>query len=223
MKSPSEWIGILAKHQNRQYYRDQTPESLEALIWLAKEYAPTVIVELGTCFGLSLRAWIAANTGARITAIDRTFRHLKDGLKALPMDLAGINLIERDIEDVDFLSLWNETDRVLLYCDVHGAELVRSIVDNAIDLLPANSLVVVDDLWYSEDKLNPTTAQRFFAEVVSHQTDPMIAQEHQPCYFAHHWAGGSLFGFAEAPVVCEYLNQWRIDTGFQSKVAWWLT
>uniref|UniRef100_A0A6M3LU55 Putative methyltransferase n=1 Tax=viral metagenome TaxID=1070528 RepID=A0A6M3LU55_9ZZZZ len=224
MKSPSEWIDTLAQHQNRQYYRDQTPESLEVLIELARDYKPTIIVELGTCFGLSLRAWIAANTAARIVAIDKTFKHLRAGLKALPMDLSRIiNLVEKDIEDVDFSSLWRDSDRVLLYCDVHGDALMAHILSHAIDLLPENSLVIVDDVWYNKKELDSTSARQFFEDAVSQQTDPEISQDHQPRHFARYWAGGSFFGFEEVPRLCRYLNQVRINAKFESKVLWWIT
>uniref|UniRef100_A0A6M3ITL7 Putative glycosyltransferase n=1 Tax=viral metagenome TaxID=1070528 RepID=A0A6M3ITL7_9ZZZZ len=222
MKSPSEWIEILAKHQNRQYYRDQTPESLGILIDLARGFVPDIIVELGTCFGLSLRAWIAADTDARITAIDSTFKHLRDGLKVLPLDLSKIkiDLIEKDIEGIFFPALWGNDSKVLLYCDVHGGQLMGHILNHAVTILPSGSLVVIDDVWYSEIRLDETTARRFFDDVVSQQTDPNIGREHQPRYFADYWQSGSLFGFEEVPTICEYLNEQRIGAKMKSKVLW---
>lgn len=222
MKSPSEWIEILAQHQRRQYYRDQTPASLEILIDLARSFAPDIIVELGTCFGLSLRAWIVADTGARITAIDSTFKHLRDGLKVLPLDLSKLDLIEKDIEDITFPALWRNDSKVLLYCDVHGGQLMGHIWNYAITILPSGSLVVIDDVWYSENMLDEATARQFFVDVVSHQTDPMIVREHQPRHFAAYWQGGSLFGFEEVPIICEYLNQYRVSAEMKSKVLWFL-
>ncbi len=99
-------IHTLARSHNRLYFRDQTPASLAALVSLAEELQPTRIVELGTCQGLSLRAWLMARTKAKITAIDLSFGALKSSLAAAPVDLSRVTLIEQDILSLDFSRLW---------------------------------------------------------------------------------------------------------------------
>ncbi len=79
-----EWIERLASFQNRLYYRDQTPQSLNALVELVHQYNPTKIVELGRLSGLSLRAWLSAKSDAEIIAIDRSFAALHRSQQYLP-------------------------------------------------------------------------------------------------------------------------------------------
>ena len=95
-------IHTLARSHNRLYFRDQTPASLAALVGLAEELQPTRIVELGTCQGLSLRAWLMARTDAQITAIDLSFGALKNSLAAAPVDLSRVTLMEQNILTLDF-------------------------------------------------------------------------------------------------------------------------
>ncbi|MDI6853136.1 MAG: glycosyltransferase [Deltaproteobacteria bacterium] len=208
-------IRILARHQQRLYYRDQSPAGLAALVKLAEAHQPTKIVELGTLSGLSLRAWLAADTQAEIIAVDLSFAALQQSLKPAPLDLCRVRLLERNIRQTDFRRLWEPGDRVLLYLDAHDqpdAPIMEHLLEQALPILPAGSLVVVDDLWYSPETLTPANARAFFRNRVFHEIDPL------QCFsgaYASYWQGGSFMGFAEVGPFIAWVNARRIPLNFQ--------
>ena len=57
-----QMIDVMARRENRLYYRDQSARTMSSLAALARQLDPSVIVELGTLGGLSLRTWIASTT-----------------------------------------------------------------------------------------------------------------------------------------------------------------
>ncbi|MFB0552155.1 MAG: glycosyltransferase [Phycisphaerae bacterium] len=201
-----EWIDTLALTQNRLYYRDQTPKSLNMLVELVHRYKPTKIVELGTLSGLSLRAWLAAKSKAEVIAIDLSFKPLFKSQEVLPVDLSGVRLLEQDILKTDFRQLWSEEDKVLLYIDAHdqpNTSIMTHILDNALPLLPPGSIVTVDDLWYYPEVLTNNSVSKFFEEVTINEIDPLQCFEG---YCAPYWKGGFFVGFREVVSLVEWVN-----------------
>ncbi len=200
----------LARAHRRLYFRDQTPASLAALISLAEEFQPTRIVELGTCLGLSLRAWLAARTHARLMAIDLSFAPLRHTLDESPVDLSRVTLLEQDILQADFSRLWDSGDRVLLYVDAHDqpqVPIMAHVLQHALPALPPGSLLVVDDLWHSPAPLDPENIKAFFHSQVLPEIDPLQCF---PGHYASYWQGGAFMGFAETITLLTWVNQQRL-------------
>lgn len=215
-------IHCLARAQRRLYYRDQSPATLANLVRLAEKHRPTRIVELGTMSGLSLRAWLAADLPANLTAVDLSFAALKESRRAAPLDLSRVTLLQEDIRRLDFQGLRGPDNRVLLYVDAHdspGVPLMEHILHQALPRLPEGSLVVVDDLWYSPDTLAVAGAEGFFAARVLNDIDPL------QCFTGHYapyWRGGSFMGFAETVPFLAWVNRNRVALEFdrEHKGAW---
>ena len=200
-------IHALARSHNRLYFRDQTPASLTALVGLAEELQPTRIVELGTCQGLSLRAWLMARTKAKITAVDLSFGALKSSLAAAPVDLSRVTLIEQNILSLDFSRLWGPGDRVLLYIDAHdqpGVPIMARCLEHALPALPKGSLVVVDDLWHSPAVLSPDNAAAFFQAARAPGNRPAAVLSGALRFLL---AGRRVRGFAEAIPLLSWVNR----------------
>ncbi|CAN2046927.1 putative Glycosyltransferase [Candidatus Magnetomoraceae bacterium gMMP-1] len=213
-----DWILKLAYDQNRLYYRDQTPESLKYLLELVYLYQPIKIVELGTLSGLSLRTWLLADSQLNIVAIDFSFKALHQSQQILSLDLSRVKLIEQDILKINFSQLGIAKDKVLFYVDAHdqsGVPIMNHILNNIIPLLPKRSLVVVDDLWYSDTILSDDNAYRFFEKKVINEIDSLQCFEG---YFAPYWKGGSFFGFREVIPLMEWINQNKVELIFDESV-----
>ena len=213
-----EWITKLATAQNRLYYRDQTPESLNDLVKLVDQYKPTKIVELGTLSGLSLRTWLSADTNAEIVAIDLSFAPLRQSREIIPVNLSRVKLLEQNILQVDFSRLWGPEDIVLLYVDAHDqpkVPIMEHVLRNAVPVLPSGSIVVVDDLWYSQTTLSQDNALKFFENTVINEIDPLQCFQG---YYAPYWKGASFWGFREVIPLMEWVNRNRIELIFKSGV-----
>lgn len=211
----SEWIAKLATTQNRLYYRDQTPESLEYLVQLVDRNKPTKIVELGTLSGLSLRTWLSVNSDVEIFAIDLSFASLRSSLEIIPMDFSRVKFIEQDILQVDFSKIWGAEDKVLLYIDAHdqpNVPIMEHMLKNAVPTLPSGCVVVVDDLWYSDELLDNESSQNFFQKVVINEIDSLQCFEG---YYAPYWKGGSFFGFLEVVPLMKWVNENQIELIFK--------
>ena len=211
------WIDILAYRDNRLYYRDQTSESLVALGRLARDFDPTVIVELGTLGGLSLRAWLRSAPEARVTAVDLSFATLRESINILPLDLYRITLLEADIMTVDFSSLWGPGDRVLFFVDAHdlpNIPIMGHVLGTAVPSLPPGSLMVVDDLWHSPVELSADTAETFLREKVREEIDWLQCFE---AHYAPYHGGGSFLGFREVVPLLDYVNARGIALRFDGK------
>lgn len=215
----NDWIEKLRVAQGRNYYRDQTPESLELLVKLARRFMPTRIVELGTHWGLSLRAWVHANTGADIVTVDwGGFKGIELGYDACPFDLSKVTAVKADVRDLR--PAWDDDDRVLLYCDVHGVETMRYIIADLIPALPPGSLVVVDDVWASGDDLDEYGFGRFFARYVARDVDP-DQPDNEPRHYGRYWGTGrSIIGFEEINELLRYVNHHAVDCLFDAKTMW---
>ena len=218
----ARWIKILADLQGgRSGYSDQQPESLAALVELARTVKPTKVVEIGTSYGLSLRAWLEV-PDVEVVAIDMFFDPLRKSHVVLPFDWDRVDLIETDVMDVNLPALWKPDDVVILYFDCHGARQMRYVLD-AIPSLPDWSVVAVDDMWYSPEELNGDNVQAFFDVVILPQIDTDAPHCLRPKDYAFYWEGGSFFSFGEVEPLMSFVNQHRYRLRFEPgiKMVWW--
>lgn len=201
------WIEGIAGREKRLYYRDQTVDSLEELVGIARRHGIRHVVELGTLSGLSLRTWLSADPGLRVTAVDLSFEALRQSSAEIPVDFGRVRLVEGDITKIDLRSLWNADERVLLFVDAHdleGVPIMRNVLESAVPFLPDGSIVVVDDLWHSKEPLDVDSAKRFLSGRMMGEIDWLQCFDG---YFAPYWGGGSFMGFREVVPLMEWVNQ----------------
>jgi FkbM family methyltransferase len=210
----SHWISLISIIENRLYYRDQSAESLESLTALARGVAPTIIVELGTLCGMSTRAWTLAVPNARIHAVDLSFKAFWKANEHFPVVTSRITFHEQNILSMDFKTLWSDRDRVLFFVDAHdlaNVPIMRHVLKNALPHLPKDSLVVVDDIWFSQERLGPNNVEEYFDKFLLGQIDEL------QCFTGHYapyHKGGSFMGFREVWPLMEFVNSRGIDLGF---------
>lgn len=215
----SKWIETLKLQHNSLPFCSQTSQSLATLSNLADRYRPTKIVELGAGWGLSLRCWLLASWQVEVTSIDFDLANLHKSEQFIPLDLSKIKLLEQDILTVDFSQLWQATDKVLLYInasDRPGVPILEHILDRVLPLLPINSLVVIDNIWYSPTSLmSQHIVARFWEDSIFPQIDP--AQDFEG-YFASYWKGGSVFGRLGIIHLMNWVNTHQIELLVRSDV-----
>ena len=203
----ARWIEVVSGKDNRLYYRDQSVQSLARLADIVRWHDPTVIVELGTLSGLSLRTWLAASQRARVVAVDLSFAPLAETRNVLPVDLSRVTLLEQDILKTDFARLWTPQDRVVFFVDAHdlpNVPIMTHVLTTALPSLPDGSVVVVDDLWFSEERLTPENVWQFLESHVLGEIDEL------QCFHAHfapYHDGGSFLGFAEVIPLLQFVNE----------------
>lgn len=202
-----QMIDVMARRENRLYYRDQSARTMSSLASLARQLDPSVIVELGTLGGLSLRTWIGSTKRTRIYAVDLSFQTLRETMEFLPADLSRVTLLEQDILKTDFSRLWTAQDKVIFFVDAHdlpNVPIMKHVLETALPSLPDGSLVVVDDLWFSEERLTPANARAFLEDHVCNEIDEL------QCFNGHYapyHEGGSFLGFAEVIPLLEFVNR----------------
>ncbi|MEN6335042.1 MAG: tetratricopeptide repeat protein, partial [Phycisphaerales bacterium] len=202
-----EMIDVMARRENRLYYRDQSARTMSSLAALARQLKPSVIVELGTLGGLSLRTWIASTSQTRIYAVDLSFQTLRETMEFLPADLSRVTLLEQDILKTDFPRLWSPQDKVIFFVDAHdlpNVPIMKHVLETVLPSLPDGSLVVVDDLWFSEERLTHENARGFLEDRVCNEIDEL------QCFSGHYapyHEGGSFLGFAEVIPLLEFVNR----------------
>ncbi|MDI6448143.1 glycosyltransferase [Anaerobaca lacustris] len=204
-------ISSMARTENRLYYRDQSAQTMTSLAGYARALDPTVIVELGTLAGLSLRTWVTSAQRAKIYAVDLSFDKLRETMNLLPVDLSRVTLLEQDILKTDFSCLWTEQDRVIFFVDAHdlpGVPIMEHVLTTALPALPDGSLVIVDDLWFSEERLTRDNAQAFLDGRVVGEIDELQCFEG---HYAPYHEGGSFMGFAEVGPLLEFVNRHGIE------------
>lgn len=219
----AQWIRVLAELQGgRPGYSDQQPESIAALVKLAERTNPTKVVEIGTSYGLSLRAWLEIPS-IEVIAIDMFFNPLWQSHKALPFDTNRVDTIEADIMSVNLPALWEPDDCVILYFDCHGANQMSYTLTKAVPFLPKGSVVAVDDMWYSPEILDENNLQAFLSETVLPQIDEDAPHGLRPSSYAPYWKGGSFFSFDEVTPLMAYLAGNSIPANFEPgiKFLWW--
>lgn len=211
------WLDLNSHIYNRLYYRDQSLLTLSSLMKLAEEFKPTVIVELGTLAGFSLRAWIASTRKANIVSIDLSFKTLKETMKLFPADLSRVFFFEQDILKTDFTSMWGPKDKVIFFVDAHDLPnvfIMDHILTNVLPRLPDGSLFVVDDLWFSEERLTSENAKTFFNNRVLEEIDEL------QCFTGHYapyHESGAFMGFAEVIPLLEFVNAHGIKLVFDNQ------
>lgn len=222
MEKYIHWIKTLADLQGgRPGYSDQQPGSLAALVELARKVEPTKVVEIGTSYGLSLRAWLEV-PDLEVIAIDMFFDPLRKSHAVLPFDWDRVDLIEADVMNVNLPALWGTDDCVILYFDCHGASQMSYVLE-AVSSLPDRSIVAVDDMWYSPEVLDEDNVQAFFDAVVLPQIDADAPHCLRPESYAPYWEGGSFFSFGEVVPLMNWVKQERYRLHFEPgvKLAWW--
>lgn len=212
----SSWISAIAVDQNRLYYRDQTPESLQTLFDLVQKYHPSRIVELGTLNGISLRTWLAADSNLKVTAIDLSFKPLRESEKLIPLNLKRVKLVETDILKLqNFGNLFDLSERILFYIDAHdlpGIPIMEHLINTAFPQLPDRSIIAIDDIWYSMETLtNREMAESFFDRCVADQIDSL---QYCEFFYAPYWEGGSFMGFPEIIPFLNWINKFRVKLEF---------
>jgi len=201
-----EQIASMARADNRLYYRDQSSQTMASLARQARELDPTVVVELGTLAGLSLRTWVTAAPRAKIYAVDLSFQTLRETLRLLPADLSRVTLLEQDILKTNFPSLWTAQDKIIFFVDAHdlpGVPIMEHVLTTALPSLPDGSIVIVDDLWFSPERLTRDNAQAFLDRRVVGEIDELQCFEG---HYAPYQAGGSFMGFAEVIPLLKFVN-----------------
>ncbi|MBF0244559.1 MAG: class I SAM-dependent methyltransferase [Planctomycetes bacterium] len=212
--SLNHWIHFFSVIENRLYYRDQSANSLNSLITLAQSHRPSIIVELGTLSGMSTRAWTLAVPNLPIHAVDFSFIAFWHTNEFFQVDTSNITFHEKNILDMDFTTLWSDSDRVLLFVDAHDmpdASIMRHVFCNALPHLPKDSLVVVDDVWYSNERLGSDNVQAYFNHFLLGQIDEL------QCFTGHYapyHKDGSFMGFQEVLPLMDFINSHGIDLGF---------
>jgi len=215
------WIRALADYQGgRPHFADQTPESLYVLKQLVGVHRPTVIIELGTVYGLSTRLWLEEAPTATIHCIDAGFGPLRGTKAALPYNEHGLTLHESWVHDVRLQDLWAEDDKVLLYVDVHSDHLH---VFDAVPDLPSRSIVVFDDVWRCGKRLeSQEEIDAFVEETVKPQIDYTAPKAIWPLRYAHYWKRGGFYGFDGVPIICNWVEQNRVSLHWEkgAKLVW---
>ena len=204
-------IKSMAEAENRLYYRDQSAQTISSLAKYAHDLKPSVIVELGTLAGLSLRTWVTSTEQAKIYAVDLSFGKLRETMQFLPVDLSRVTLLEQDILKTDFSSLWTSRDKVIFFIDAHdlpNVPIMEHVLTTVLPTLPDGSLIVVDDLWFSEERLTQENARSFLENRVVGEVDELQCFEG---HYAPYHAGGSFMGFAEAIPFLAFVNGRRIE------------
>ncbi len=215
-------INVVQHIENRLYYRDQSADSLNSLALLAKTHKPTVIVELGTLSGMSTRTWALALPSARMHAVDLAFKAFWKTNEYFPIDTSRITFHEQNILATDFKALWTASDRVLFFVDAHDepdVPIMQHVLNTALPYLPKDSLVVVDDVWFSKERLGPDNVQDYFNRFLLGQIDEL------QCFTGHYAPyhnGGSFMGFREVLPLLDFVNSRGIELGYdpQGKQVW---
>ena len=208
-KNADTWISTVIEIEQRPNYKDQTPRSLLELKKIAETFKPTLIIEIGTSSGMSLRTWLSLDD-VRVVAIDLSFSHLQTSHKHLPIDSSRLKLFETDIMKMDISELWDENERVLVFVDAHdipGVPIMEKLLLQAFPNLPPQNLVVVDDLWYSSKLLTKDNIGPYFDNIILKEIDPTQDFAGKA---AHYWEGGSFFGFDEAIPLMSWMNMHKV-------------
>jgi predicted O-methyltransferase YrrM len=207
-----KWLAEIRKLTGRPRLSDQTVESMRGLSRLVRDTDPRVIVELGTGYGLSLRTFLAASD-VQVVTVDRSHGGFRASQRVLPLsddDKGRVALLEANVLDIERVP-WYPWERVLLYVDVHGQDVMKHIIEHMVMTLPSGSIVCVDDLWYSEKRLTAETASQFYEMVVKPTVDPKAKKAQTRLrHYADYWSSGSFFGFSEIYPLMEWINRNRM-------------
>ncbi len=214
------WIETIHSYQEYPDLPLESSQNLEYLQQLGNSYKPNKIIEIGTKWGLSLRTWLKTNTDIdqEIISIDFDFNLLNKSQDWLPIDLSKVNLLQQDIFTIDFSQLWNSEDRILLYINLEnqaGIPVMEYIVNNAIPQLPLNSLVVINNIWYSPTVFNQQKINKFIELNLHQDIEPFSCFD---VYYGNYWQGGSILGGNKIISLMECINNNNLEIKIKSKI-----
>lgn len=216
------WHNTLQAHFPQQYRANHTPHSLLALYKLVKRFRPDAIVEIGTGFGLSTRALNLALGKGVLTTIEGSQYYWNRSREYLPVteeQLKNMLILNLDPRGVDIPKCWEEYEKVLLFHSTHGLGPAKHVIE-ATKKLPRLSIVVVDNMWYSEETIDADTVEIFWFEQAVQHVDPKSPI--RPRDYADYWEGGSWFGYSEINAVMAHVNTQQIQLQeLKPKMAYW--
>lgn len=213
---------ILQALHPRLYDRDESVETLMSCLELARKHDPSVIVLLDPISAPCLRAWLDRAPRAHIHAAAPDLHTLRDTVRYFPMDVSRVTFHEQDILTLDFPVLWNNNDRVLLFVGAHylpGVSIMVHVLHNALPALPQGSVVAVDGLWFSPERLAIATVQQHLDNVLLSEMDELQCAT---CHYAPYHNGGSFLGSHCTAPLLEFVNTRSISLNFEpgSKHVW---
>jgi len=217
------WIKAIADLSGRRHFADQTVGNLKTLKKLASisMLDPTVVIELGTSYGLSTRLWLEiAPSEVPIHCVDTGFTQLENSARVLPLNMDRLSLHQAWVHDVPFEQFWTSKDRVLLFVDIYSD---HQYVLDRIPQLPRGSMVIFDDVWRSARKLDTDEARaRFLEEVVTLDVDRDAPKGIWPLFYADYWKRGGFWGFGEILLLCEWAAANKVSFHWEkgAKLIW---
>lgn len=191
-----------------------SPDALNAIAEIAAQTQPSQIIELGTGTGLATRSLLQASPQSKLTTLDLSFHALRQSQQLLPLDSSKVQFLEQDILVTDFKSLWQPTDKVLLYLDAPdkpGVPIMESVLRSAVPFLPADSIVVINQLWHCPSVLSKANVAKFWQTSVKDEIDPL---EYFETAYAAYWKGGAVLGGRGVTALMQWVNNNRIELRF---------
>jgi hypothetical protein len=61
-------------------------------------------------------------------------------------------VLQEDITKVDFDPIIRGSRRAVVFWDAHGAEVADAVITRLLPALPAENMIVVDDMWTTPDR-----------------------------------------------------------------------
>jgi hypothetical protein len=125
----------------------------------ALSFRPDLILELGRGYGNSTCVFVEAahSIGARVVSISndeppawRTITRPKLEPTVGENWFQRLTALEQDLLDTDYRSIIAGSRRTLVFWDAHGKNLAQDIIRRLLPRLPAENLVLVDDIWDQE-------------------------------------------------------------------------
>ena len=189
------------------------------MVDVCRDWGPDEVIEIGTSYGASTRAWLYAGV-PKVICIDQTFA-APEGQAEYPAAGPGPACVcwSRRWIAVHLGQLAAVAKRPLIFFDCHGAANMRYVLGQLSGL--RNYCFVVDDMWYSEVNLDEWESQTFCKMAVEPEIDTSLPKSLWPQSYANYWAGGAFYSFDEVVPLLQYVNGAHIELEHRSKEAWW--
>lgn len=173
----------------------QTPFDLSRLEETAKQFDPGVILAIGGC-GLTLRSLLNSSQAAILSFNQRG-----------ELDSVEPRVIEKgklqDGFDLSELSAYSRSLLVYLNAEeLRDESSVSYFLAHIADMLPADSLVIVDNVWFSPQRLHGI-AQEFLKRRIEPRRNPLRDLD---LFYGDYHQGGSLIGPSGVKELLPYLN-----------------
>lgn len=131
------------------------PEMGRLFCWLAEKRAPSLVVEIGTAFGISTRYWaegIKAANGGRLLTFEANDTWHKIASAHLA-DYKGIVVTKSELFEASIDSCLKSGEKIdIAFVDaIHTDEVVSRQLEILIQRLNSRGLILVDDISFSED------------------------------------------------------------------------